>query len=324
MLDFVLKDVNPQKVTQFANFLAEMNDLTVLLTVAKGPYIAFKLAEQGENGFSLNLTENGYSAKFKGAGSADNAQDGRFELWHETQKIAEAYYAVREGEAVNMRVVLNVSGEAIAKKELTRAFQRDFSQSAHNLMKSPLQALKERIAEEKVEDESEAIVKEEVEESKEAEFQGKADAPVVPESGSQSKVENPSKPIFEEGEITEELELTPRAREFFADTRALLLVLNNICHDLTRGASTNFSDFPLVAEKLENGAEVEMLDDENNEYKVTFRRGSLNDLTEISFFLEKDGILVFSLYLSSAGAASITTQNNAGHIVRKKVADSLF
>lgn len=324
MLDFVLKDVNPQKVTQFANFLAEMNDLTVLLTVAQGPYIAFKLAEQGANGFSLNLTENGYGAHFKGTGSADNGKDGRFELQHETKKIAEVYFSVREGEAINMRVVLNASGEAIAKKELTRAFQRDFSQSAHNLMKSPLQMLKDKIAEEKVETELNTAIKEQVIASKEPEFQVESDAPVAPESDLQTTAENASKTTYEEGEITEELELTARAHEFFGDTRALLHSLNSVCHDLTRGATVNFSDFPLVTEKLENGAEVEMLDDENNEYKVTFRRGSLDDLTEISFFLEKNGTLVFSLYLSSAGTASITMQNNLGHIVRKKVEDCLF
>mgnify|MGYP000374180859 FL=1 len=64
-------------------------------------------------------------------------------------------------------------------------------------------------------------------------------------------------------------------------------MLNNLSHDLTRGENVNFGERKIETKTLENAAIVEMIDVASNEYRITFRKGSLDDMVEVSFFQKK-------------------------------------
>ena len=99
----------------------------------------------------------------------------------------------------------------------------------------------------------------------------------------------------------------------------MISMLNNLSHDLTRGATIDFGDHKVESKKLENGATVEMVDDESNEYKITFRKGSLDNMSEVSFFLEKGSELIFSVYFSSEGTGRIATTSEQSDLIIKRV-----
>lgn len=52
---------------------------------------------------------------------------------------------------------------------------------------------------------------------------------------------------------------------------------------------------------------MSLIDAEENGYTITFRKGSLEDISEVSFFLEQKGELIFSIYFSPLGNGKITT-----------------
>jgi hypothetical protein len=210
-----------------------------------------------------------------------------------------------------LRVKLNCEGEYLVREELERAFERDFSQEAHDDMNKTLEEL--RKPKPNIADEIEDLAID----TDEDDFEHN-------NATLKDETETNLEPVLEEvedfEEITEELsELTQKVQDAIVDTKMMIALLNNLSHDLTRGATINFSTHELEAKTLENGAKVEILDDESNAYKITFRKGSLEDMTEVSFFLEKEGVLIFSVYFSSEGVGRVTSSSEQSELILKKV-----
>jgi hypothetical protein len=117
--------------------------------------------------------------------------------------------------------------------------------------------------------------------------------------------------------------LAPHLLNSIDETDVILNVLDGICHDITRGDAGKFGALPTQVETLENGAKVEFLDFLNHEYKVTFRKGILQGEIEVSFFLEKNTQLIFSLYLASDGTCQVTANGTDAERVAQSVKQSL-
>jgi len=108
-------------------------------------------------------------------------------------------------------------------------------------------------------------------------------------------------------EISREIDaLSQRVMEAMLESSEMIVLLNEMSYDFTRGAAPNISTMRIDEQVLENGATVELIDARENGYSVTFRKGSLNEMTEVSFFLEREGALIFSVYFSSVGNGKIS------------------
>lgn len=308
MLHFVLKDVNPAKVGSFKQFLKEMNDLSVLLTVAEGPHLAEQyLQDNSDGGYSFLKEEGGYESRFDGQKSGEQVRSGLFKMSKKGEKIVEVSFTIVEGKASDVRVWINAEGEGLAKKELEKTFQRDFSQEAHGFMKESLESLtKPKLTIDSPE--VEALLSE-TDEQVEENIMEEVQAPI---EENEEGVE-PSDNVIDELD-----QLTEKTMQLINDSKTLLATFNHLSHDLTRGGTVDFGTAELKFETLENGATVEMLDDNSSDYTVTLRIGKLEDLKEISFFLENKDGLVFSVYLSSSGKGNITAPEGQEHIVFKK------
>lgn len=313
MLHFVLEDINPTIAKDFALFLKEMNDITVLITVASGPFVTSDsvVVEEGSNLSRFKLSEGGYETKFKGKTENGAVVSGYFEVFEDQKRLLEVSYSIKPKAAISLRAKLNCEGEYLVREELERGFERDFSQEAHDHMKTPLHEL--RKPKQDILDEVDALPIEDTEtpiENNEALINDETEVYVEPAVDDLEDLE----------EITEELsELTQKVQDAIIDTRSMIALLNNLSHDLTRGATINFSEYRLETKMLENGAKVEMLDDESKEYKITFRKGSIDEMTEVSFFLEKDGLLIFNVYFSSEGVGRITATSSQSNVIFKAV-----
>ena len=321
MMHFVLEDIDPVKAKNFALFLKEMNEISLLITVAGAPFVSDSaLVVDEEKGASLlELEEDIYEVKFKGQSNNGEVTSGYFEVYEDKKRLLEISYSIKQGAAIALRAKLNCEGESLVREELERAFERDFSQEAHDYMETPLEEIRKpklQISDllDSVEDEAQPSLEEILGESNKPNVVGNPE-PIIEQLEEEDSME----------EITEELaELTQRVQEAIIDTRYMISMLNSLSHDITRGATINIEELELGSEKLENGALVEMLDDESNDYKITFRRGSLEDMVEVSFFLEKDDVLIFSVYFSSDGVGRISSSSNQSKIILKKVKNHLL
>jgi len=305
MLHFVLEDIEPTKAKSFENFLAEMNDIAVLASMANAPFIAADLLEEPEPGvFGFTRSENDFEASFKGKMENNQAVNGYFTLREDGRRIIEVSYSIADGKPIDLRAKFNCEGESMMRSELERAFERDFSFEAHEYMKQPLE-------------EEKPVIEEEVDEVelKEDHLEG-------------TKPEQHEEPVDEqelEDEVSEEIKhLSQKVLDAMDEVDEIIHKLNDLFHDITRGATGNFGNKQLNEETLENGAIVQMIDDETNGYKVTFRKGVLGNMSEVSFFLEQGDELIFSIYLSSAGNGQITAQGTKGERTIKRVKDRLF
>ena len=121
-------------------------------------------------------------------------------------------------------------------------------------------------------------------------------------------------------EISLELDqLSEKILAGIKDADQIISILNDITHDLTRGAGGDFTAQPINEQVLENGATVQMIDMENNGYRITYRKGILDQDAEVSFFLERENQLIFSVYLSSEGYGKISAEGSNGEHVVKQV-----
>lgn len=312
MLHFVLEDINPEKVESFDAFLREMNDIAVLTTVASAPFVSSDDLKSDEEGkYKLNLSEDIFDIVFKGEMVSGKVVSGYFEVKDDGKKIVETSFTVRENSAISLRVKLNCEGESLARTELERAFERDFSHEAHQFMKQPLPV-------------DEPINIEAEDEAQNVEDPVSTEGPEM-ETSANVEENDFVEAVKETTEITEELEsLSQKVMDSMIEVRSIIDTLNGLCHDLTRGQTADFSETALNEQTLENGARVLMIDQDSNGYKVTFRKGMLDEMSEVSFFLEKDGELVFSVYLSSTGTGQISAQGENGEITIKRVKDQLI
>lgn len=315
MLHFVLADIDPTKASNFELFLKEMNEIAMLISVAGAPHVtheALKINEETGLGL-LALSEGDFEVKFKGKWQDGTVVSGYFELYEDQKRLLEISYSIRQGAAIALRTKLNCEGEYLVREELERAFERDFSQEAHVMMDTPLEELQKPKGETpELSIEENASI--ETEESSGFETLIEQNDPLISQAG---------EAIVEEEdleEITEELtELTQKIQDAIKDTKYMIGMLNNLSHDLTRGATVNFGEFKTDTKTLENGAIVEIIDDESNDYRITFRKGSFDEMVEVSFFLEKGEELIFSVYFSTEGVGKISTTSSKSNIVFKKI-----
>lgn len=334
MQHFVLKDINPEKVNSFDAFLKEMNDITVLITTAGGPHVSAKyLSELAEGKTAFELNENTFTARFKGTVVNNNVSSGYFELIDDGVRILEASYTISDVLPIALRVKLNCEGESLARNEFQTVFQRDFSHEAHADMKKSLEKLKSE------KDAKLAELKEKVAQESQPEEQPKAEVNPVEFEENEELIESlktektsdetPAKEAAAAEVITEEIteeiqEISEKMRQSLENSELLINYLTSLSHDLTRGAAPEFSIQMLKSERLENGAMVDMIDASKNEYQVTLRRGSLDDMVEVSFFLEKEQELIVSIYFSSQGHGRLATHNPNSHVVFHKIKYHLF
>ncbi|MFT5823838.1 MAG: hypothetical protein ACI8ZM_005101 [Crocinitomix sp.] len=321
MLHFVLEDINQTIAKDFALFLKEMNEISVLISVANAPFVSHDALNVDEaSGLStFKLSEGDYEVRFKGKSENDAVVSGYFEVFEDQKRLLEISYSIKEDAAIALRAKLNCEGEYLVREELERAFERDFSQEAHEFMKKPLDELRKP----KLEISDLTDLSEEMS-SNIIETPSENNGPELNDE-TETFVEQDERETESLEEITEELsELTQKVQDAIIDTRHMVALLNNLSHDLTRGATIDFGERELDTKTLENGATVEMLDDESNAYKITFRKGSLDDMTEVSFFLEKEDELIFSVYFSSQGVGRISSSSDQSNIVFKKVKHHLL
>ena len=282
MKNFVVKDIEPSKAESARAFLKEMNDFVLLISHVKGPHIAEQYLTDSEGTLSLEREENGYEATFSGHHENEKMQTANFQLSENGTKLFEARYTVGAIPPYDMFVMLNCSNGHLVKAELELAFKRDFSHESEQLMKTDLPTGQS----------TSQPVKKAVEQ-KEVEKEVPADKSSVPDQ--------------EADTVTEEIEaLSEKVMQSIDEVQEIIGRLNALCHDLTRGGSGNFSTATLSEEILENGATVLLFDKENDGYKVTFRKGMLDEQAEIAFFLEHETKLVFSIYISSSGVGRIS------------------
>ncbi len=327
MKNIVLKDVNPDKVLSLSAFLKEMNDFTVLVTNANGPIISEVYVTTNEQtGIAqFKLTEEEYTATLEAKVDGDEPSRVNFMILEGTKCLFQAKYTVRETPYYALQVILNCDAENLVKDELIKCFQRDFSAEAHADMKKTLDELRPLKPEEKVKKvetddalfaENEALIK-----SFTAEPQQRENVTVEAEKDTTADTTAAdNKTSVEEDEVAIELEnLSEQLLGAIEETDKIIDALNAISHDLTRGGSINFSQQPLLEQQLENGATIYAIDLENDEYRITFRKGVVEEAAEISFFLERQEELIFSVYLSSDGYGKIAAQGANGEFVVQQV-----
>jgi len=306
MLHYVLKDVNPDKVSNFDHFLKEINAIMFMLTLGKAPAVNGKLlTEQGEQTF--NVVDGDYRVVFQGEKLNQKVINANFNLFQGKISILEIAYSIAENRPIDMRIKLNAPGEKLAQSELERAFKRDFSFKSIAFMQSDSNST-ESIQENSPSDEGEK----QTETLESAQF-------LDHEIHTAKEIKNEINP-----EIEEEINvLSSKVMHAIVEVNEMILLLHNLSYDFTRGSSPDLTTLELNEETLENGALVQLIDAEENNYRVTFRKGSLDNMSEVSFFLEKDANLIFSVYFSSQGNGKIVAGGEQAELTLKKLKNEL-
>lgn len=307
MKHFVIKDIDPLKAKKPDLFLKEMNDLAVLISVAEAPYIDANdlVFNEDKSSCQLRAEAGDFEAKFKAKIEDGNIVNGQFDLFEDGKTIASIFHSVRDEQPIDLRVKLNCEGADLARSELIDNFERDFSYEAHVAMETPLEELQPKNIEEEIDP---------------VDFERDEIPQEMEEDPIETFKENNDPDIYEE-DITD---LSDRVKQSLKDAEAMLEELSALCYDLTRGKTKPFAGLPLNKETLANGAEVEFFDQDEEGYQVTFRKGRLGELSEISFYFEKDGDLIFNLYFSSAGSGKIIVGSNQQEVVLKRVKDKII
>lgn len=276
MLHFVIKDANPTILEKGEELVKILNDTVLLISAANGPILNKTIYKKETDKISFQQSESNYEASFQGAMISDKMTSGKFLLSEDGALIMELAFTVNQDKESDVRVKLNCEGEGLVRQELERAFERDFSYDSEQYMKKDLDTSNEKIGDgiaSELEDDTEVV------ESSNADF------------------------TFE---LTE---LTPELLDDLGRPKILLERFNSIVHDMSRGAVGDFSYNPIGSEVIENGANIQFLDYENEDYIVTFRLGDLDGELEVSFFLEEFDELIFSVHLSSQDHGTIVAKD---------------
>jgi gas vesicle protein len=311
MKHFVLNDIDPVKAKNVELFLKEMNDLAMLLSVAEAPSFNEREVTFSEDKTTgeFKKSQGDFEVSFKATFQNGEIIKSQFDLLEDGKNIAAVHHSVQPDRPIDLRVKLNCEGEGLARNELEDNFERDFSHEAHNLMGKSLEELQtksvEKMDKTKEEDSSDQI-------------HPHTDEKVVQDNSSETMHE-PKK------ELTEEIQkLSERVQKSIRETQQLVQDLSDLCYDLTRGQTAIFTAENLQEEVLENGAKIEYLDVQNDFYQITFRKGSLDDTTEVSFFLEENGDLIFSVYFSSTGNGKITIGDSSNERILNRLKERLL
>jgi len=317
MKNFVLKDINPEKVLSFEAFLKEMNDFVGLISVLSGPYVSAKNLVKSENNVKLELNENDFSVLFDGDLENGIPTKGDFQLKQQAKKLLHVKYTIGKVKPYAMQIILDCDSESIVKTEFEKVFHRTISYESEQFIK---EVPENRVIEEEQSEpgnhtfeENEALINAE----------DKNDIHIQEASNTAEKEET-NVEFESQDEVVEEIEkLSEKVLDSIHQMDELLNELQAICHDITRGASGEFSKAEISKHALENGATIEMINTTENGYQVSFRKGMLENDAEISFFLERDDEIVFSVYLSSAGIGRLTSTSNRAEMIIEKVKNQL-
>lgn len=306
MLHYVVKDVNPNKVNHFDPFLKEINAIMFMLTLGKAPAVDGKLlTEQGVQTF--NVVDGDYSAVFEGEKINQKVLNANFNLFQGKMSILEIAYSITENQPIDMRIKLNAPGEKLAQSELERAFKNDFSFQSLSFMRSDANR-----TEVKQENSPSDDIETQTETFESAQFLDR-EIHTAKEAKSEIKLE-----------IEEEIAvLSTKVMNAIIEVNQMILLLNNLSYDFTRGSTPDLNKLELKEETLENGAIVQLIDADENNYSITFRKGSLDNMSEVSFFLEKDTNLIFSVYFSSMGYGKIAAGGEQAELTLKKIKNEL-
>lgn len=276
-MNFLIEDCNREKLSQLSTFIKEMNGLMSLVSHADGPAFSEKDVVFDHEKVCFEKQENEYSANFNGSIQNNKIVKASFKIRFKERFLAVLNYSINDNLPVVMQVELNGDGELIIKKELERSFERSIFFESEQFIDG----------------------KDDLEDSVEKFSTVLEEEPIKAEEF-QAKEEKESMTIL----VTH---LSERVLHAINEAELILNEFDAICHDLTRGRVGEFKSKPTETETLENGATVEFVDYFNNDYKVIFRKGMLESNVEISFFLEVEHQLIFSVYIANDGTCRVTT-----------------
>lgn len=319
MKNIVLKDVNPDKLLKLEAFLQEMNYFTGLVTNFNGPALSVSNVKvNAENKRSqFQLQENGFLVSFNAEVDEDQPKQVDFLINEGKKCLFQAKYTIRNTAYYALQVILNCDSESIINEELIQRFERDFSAEAHVNMTQSLEQLREKEEQnpEKAIENEQPILLDEEEQLDETHMFSENEELIDELATKQSEHVVVDEDLTEEEDVKEEEEislaltqLSEKIMHAIQDADQIIGMLNDISHDLTRGGSENFAEEKVREQTLENGATVQMIDIEGEEYRITYRKGMLDADAEISFFLERGDQLIFSVYLSSDGHGKISAR----------------
>ncbi len=306
MLHVVLKDVNPIKVTDFHLFLKEINDVIFMLTLGKAPLLSGKLITDPASP-TFTVIDGDFSATFQGEIANQSVVGAKINLVHKKNALLEIAYSIAVNQSIDMRIFINAEAEKLAYAELERAFKNDFSSNTISLIQSDL-----------IDSTSTSRTSESLNETV---LQPKNET-------SEQGVQHDSVSLIAVNEnnvaIEEDLaKLSDNIMQAIGEVKEMIFLLNNLCHDITRGSAPNLVDIELKEQLIDNGATIQLFDAEENSYKTTFRKGSLDAMSEVSFFLEKDNVLIFSVYFSSLGNGKIVAGGRQADFILTRIKEGL-
>lgn len=306
MLDVILRDVDPDKATNVTRYLKEMNDLVFLITIGKGPFVAKSMVNNSSDLLLKGeVIENNFTAKFSAEIAHDSIKSAHFQLFEDAKQVISISHSVKKGEPIMMRVVLNSDGEIMGRNELEKGFKRQISHQATGWMSDDQDI------------NTEAVLASQIDESNDL------------SNVKQGNIEGQNYADQSEGfneelkdskmEMSREIDmLSARVIKAMQEAEEMIGLLNEMSYDFTRGSAPNITMMKIEEQVLENGAKVELIDAVENGYSITFRKGSLDDMTEVSFFLENEESLIFSVYFSSLGNAKISAAGkHAEHVINR-------
>jgi hypothetical protein len=275
-MEFIVYDIAPEKATDFGAFIDEMNGVIQLITVANAPYISEADLDSKLTVTSLKKEENGYLALFEGIKEDGNQLKAEFYLTENSTMIFSAKFSRNDGNAMNLWVTLNCDNEQLVREEIVRAFERKVSQEGLDFIANGPEEETENIQE-----------------------------PMQDAAVSESVTEHENS----QPELIEALPELPDELVYQLKSDAYLLaIFSAMAHDITRAGIAPMQTNELKDAVLENGAKIKLLDSQNERYKLTFRKGSLANLLEVSFYLETiQNQLILEVYLSSAGKGRLVS-----------------
>ena len=310
MLNFTIHDISPVKVANYEAILKELNELCFLITLGETPLLSKDLLRsEDQETFQIDLKLADYQLIFQAKSKDEVVSSFTFVLLKLGLKLAEVGCLIDENLPIALNIQLNSTSEALIKKELDRAFQRDFSHQTYQEMAHPLH----------LEEEIHPTIKEETTDNKTSTLpvEPQKNEPIEPQSV--PKIEE--KPRYATPLIEEIIPTTQFLNQLLRNKFEILNRIHFLCHEITRGKTGDLREGIIENQTLENGAVIYYYDVEREGYFAAFRLGELPDKSEFSFFLEQENQLVFSLYFMTDLSGKMGTSNQNSTVIFKRILD---
>jgi hypothetical protein len=310
MINFTIHDIAPEKTADFQSILKELNELCFLLTLGETPQLSIDLLKsEDQKTYKIDVKHGDYQLIFQASASNLILRSFTFVLLKAGFKLAEVSCDIVQNIPITLNVQLNSDGEALIKKELERTFRRDFSHQTYQEMGASL------VSEEKM---NPTINQQTTEnETSEPHVETQKNEPLE----NQSSLVKEEKPRYASPLIEELIPTTPFLNQLVRNRFEILNRIHFLCHEITRGKTGDLREGIIENQTLENGAVIYFYDVDREGYLAAFRLGELPDKTEISFFLEYEDQLIFSLYFMTDLSGKMGTTNQNSNLIFKRILD---